>query len=60
MPKFADEKLPISVDTDGEDNTFVITVGRKKMVLNHTQAKALSQQIGYAVEFTELYARGPR
>jgi hypothetical protein len=64
MPKFeeyAQNGILISVNTDGKDGGFVVEVGTKKpIVLSQQEAKTLSAQIGYAVEFVNLYDRGPR
>jgi hypothetical protein len=61
MPRFSSEKEDVTVDTDGPDGGFTLELGpRRRVNLSLEQAKELSEQIGYAVEFVNLYARGPR
>lgn len=63
MPVFNDEAkdgVEIQIDTEGKNGDFVIKIGRKTVELNRKDAKRLSEQIGFAVEYVDLYARGPR
>lgn len=61
MPVFENYEEGILVDTEGTDGGFVVNVHKHRpLKLTLQQAKALSEQIGYAVEFVNLYARGPQ
>lgn len=60
MPVFTDEKTGVAVDLDGDGGLTITLPKRKPFALAPDIAKSLSEQIGYAREYADLYQRQPR